>query len=114
MKKGAKARVFAKNRRKSHQSDSDIQQAMSLFCHRQPPRPDSRPKSDSLLGAALLGTVRTIRGDSKIVIEDHSSRTRSEFVQRSGAPIVMGSAFSMFKRDTDIRIFTGIRTGTKC
>ena len=48
-----------------------------------------------ILGAALLGTVRTIRGDSKIIVEDHSNVARSEFVQRTRAPIVMDSAFSM-------------------
>ena len=48
-----------------------------------------------VLGAALLGNVRTIRGDSKIIVEDHSNLTRSEFVQGSSGPIVMDSAFAI-------------------
>ena len=48
-----------------------------------------------ILGAALYGDVRVIRGDSRILVEDHSNHMRLEFVQPVVAPIVMDSAFAV-------------------
>jgi hypothetical protein len=48
-----------------------------------------------ILGLALLGNVHLIRGESHVVVEDHSNLTRSEFIQPTDGPIVMDSAFSV-------------------